>query len=993
MAFYNPDYSVLRAYISFVDTKHEIKWSHLHFFDGEIRHKVDTGVTTGCFMVNLMDNQCFDCPVERTFKLRTMQEVEFQSHGRSWLVTTFPSYDADGTFTGVFEIGNDITEVKQFKQLAEDDQRRIHALTRNSMEAIFVIRNNHFEFMNPASYLLLEVEPGEPQSFHPLDFLPVSQRSRIVSMHNKLLKNQLEDNAVEFEIRTAKGNSKWLSLSSVRIEWNGRTALLGFAFDITERRLALEALRNSEANYKLIVENQTDLVVKIDTEGRFLFVSPSYLTLFGKKEEDLLGKKFMPLVHADDRESTAKAMEKLNLPPYTCYLEQRAFTVHGWRWIEWSDNAILDEHGNVEAIVGVGRDIHKRKLTEIALSESERKIASLLGNLPGMAYRCKMDRDWTMEFVSKGCKQLTGYKPIDLLGNRKLSFNDLIHPDFQEAIWQKWQHSLKKKQHFTDEYIIITASGEHKWVWEQGQGIYNENGDAIALEGIILDINARKHSELELSNSELKYRSLIQSSLVGIYSTTLTGKILFVNHPLVKMLDYNSADEVINTGPVSIIYKNPGDRDRLINELLTVGYVKETELIWITSKGNEITVLVSAVLSGDIISGMVMDITDRKKDELILLHAKNDAEQSNRLKSAFLANISHEIRTPVNGLIGFADILAHESLEKSARQRISKDISTLSKQLLSTIDDILEISRIETDQVTLTESPFNLNLLIDKLMDRFAPAADEKKIEISNEKGLPDEKAIIVCDEKLLMQVFTQLLSNAIKFTKKGHIRFGYNMAKDEPYFYVEDTGIGISEEHQHVIFEQFRQVEDSLKREYRGLGIGLPITRSLVEKMGGHLTLKSQPGIGSLFSFNLPYRILTIQEASQKLINSKKQLSGKKILICEDDDFGFLYLNRVLTNAGAEVVRAINGKSALSICRTNRLLDLIIMDMRMPEMSGAEAASLIKKIRPEIPIICCSAFSEDEILSNNKSKNFDATIQKPIVSADILAIAKGLLQ
>lgn len=256
--------------------------------------------------------------------------------------------------------------------------------------------------------------------------------------------------------------------------------------------------QQSKENYRLMVENITDLVVKVDTEGRFLFVSPSYCQMFGKKKDELEGQKFMPLVHEDDRELTAEAMKKLYQPPYRIYLEQRALTPNGWVWLAWNDTAVLDNDGNIKEIIGVGRDITSRKEAEEVIRESQRKINTLLDNLPGMAYRCKNDKKWTMEFVSSACVQLTGYEVDDLINNSVVSYADIIHPDDRQMVWDNIQNALHENQSFIVEYRIRDKEGKEKWVWEQGRGLSENSTGSIILEGIVMDVTERKIAEYEL---------------------------------------------------------------------------------------------------------------------------------------------------------------------------------------------------------------------------------------------------------------------------------------------------------------------------------------------------------------------------------------------------------------------------------------------------------------------------------------------------------------
>jgi PAS domain S-box-containing protein len=633
------------------------------------------------------------------------------------------------------------------------------------------------------------------------------------------------------------------------------------------------------------------------------------------------------------------------------------------------------------------------KLAADSLLESERRISTLLSNLPGLAYRCKNDKDWTMEFVSQGCFDITGYQPDDLINNRKLSFNSLIAPEYQDIVWKQWQNAIAAKRSYTGEYQVITSDGKRKWVWEQGQAVYDTQGDVIALEGFIQDITNRKLTEIALVNSEVKYRNLVENALVGVYSTYTNGEIIIVNDALSRMLEYDSPEDFLTVQNVKKVYANQADRDMMIERMRSDGKLTDYELVWLTRYGKEITVLISATINGDIISGMVMDITHRKQSEQKLLEQKERAEQSDKLKAAFLANISHEIRTPLNGIIGFADILIQQEISEADKEQYSNLIHNLSGQLLSIVNDILEISRIETNQIKLSVAPLNINQTLLKLYSVFENQARDKHLKFELNSELTDNQAVIYGDGSRLVQVLTHLLNNAIKFTYSGSIQLGCQLKNENLLFYVKDTGIGILPENRDIIFERFRQVEDALTRKFGGSGLGLSISKALVEMMGGEISVDCDSGIGSIFYFTIPYMNVPVKNQMQRnYLETKSCLRDTRILICEDDDFGYLYVNRLLTQAGAITFRAISGTRAIKFCQSDEAIDIIIMDLRMPEMSGNDAAGFIKKLRPSIPIIVSTASSSHEIEGLLNMRLFDGVVYKPIMSANLLETVCRLL-
>ena len=375
------------------------------------------------------------------------------------------------------------------------------------------------------------------------------------------------------------------------------------------------------------------------------------------------------------------------------------------------------------------------------------------------------------------------------------------------------------------------------------------------------------------------------------------------------------------------------------------------------------------------------EINERKKTEVELLNAKIKAEESDKLKTAFLANISHEIRTPMNGIIGFASLLVDKTVGEDSRKSYVEIINNSCNQLLTIINDIVDISRIESGQISLSESSFSLNSLIDELQIFFQPFAEKKGLKLYSNKTLNDIDCEIVSDQTKLRQVLNNLIINAIKFTKYGEIKFGYRLINDFIEFYISDTGIGIKPEFQELIFERFRQADQSDTNVYGGTGLGLSISKAFVELHGGEIWLKSEPGKGSDFYFTIVYKpkvISYILEGNHT--GQLTNLTGKKILVVEDEDSNFQYLNELLVNLGATVIHAENGLKAIDVCKKTMDIDLILMDIKMPEMNGLEAARIIKRdIDNTIPIIIQTAYAYPEDRKRAMEYKCDDYITKPL--------------
>ncbi len=368
-------------------------------------------------------------------------------------------------------------------------------------------------------------------------------------------------------------------------------------------------------------------------------------------------------------------------------------------------------------------------------------------------------------------------------------------------------------------------------------------------------------------------------------------------------------------------------------------------------------------------------------EELIL--AKERAEESDSLKTEFINNMSHEIRTPMNGILGFSSILSKPDLTEAKKKHCINIIQNSGNQLMRIITDILEISRLGTKQVYAIEKEVCLNDLLLEHFAIFDIKAKENKTPLYLKNGLKDKESIILTDESKLNKIISNLLENALKFTSKGFIEFGYTKIDNNIEFYVKDTGIGIKPENRDSIFIRFSQEEKNLSENVGGLGLGLSISKENAELLGGKITLKSEKGEGSTFFVTIPYKqaITKTNIIEKEVKTSSKKQSQYTILIAEDEEVNYLFLDILLKDYDINIIsiHAKDGKEAIDICRENKDLDIVLMDMKMPIMNGFEATKLIKEFCPGLPIIAQTAYSTSEEKELILNAGCDDFISKPI--------------
>lgn len=406
----------------------------------------------------------------------------------------------------------------------------------------------------------------------------------------------------------------------------------------------------------------------------------------------------------------------------------------------------------------------------------------------------------------------------------------------------------------------------------------------------------------------------------------------------------------------------------------------------------------TAALGENTILAIVRDITEKKKTELQLkmytselIAAKEKAETSDQLKSAFLANMSHEIRTPMNSIMGFADLLNDPDIDVEKRREYTDIIINRSADLLQIINDVLDISRIESGNASLHNRVCDLNKLLDKLHAVFTSRLQLKpgsRVRLVCEKAIKIGRFSFQVDELKLKQIFTNLLDNALKFTDQGTIRFGYSLPVNNTITcFVSDTGIGIAPQFTDVIFERFRQADIPNRYKYKGTGLGLAICKGNAELMGGNIRVESEPGKGSHFIFDLPF-IQVMEDGSKNI--AQKLISGfnwqdKKIIIVEDDEQNIQYLQTILRKTGINIFIAHDGSTFRQLLTQIPDIEIILMDIQLPDEDGWQLTQYTKLVNRNIPVIAQTAFGTESDRLKSIESGCDNFLAKPIAPDELL--------
>lgn len=502
---------------------------------------------------------------------------------------------------------------------------------------------------------------------------------------------------------------------------------------------------------------------------------------------------------------------------------------------------------------------------------------------------------------------------------------------------------------------------------------------------------------LTLSESENNYRLLAESSPYGIL-VHVKGRVFYHNQKAVKMITGEQEGSFLGLKLANFVH--PSFKEELLRRIERI-YQGETvdgfnEIRFYNEQGKELILEVasSPITFRGYPAGQVMfrDIAARKKAEMELIQAKQRAEESDRLKTAFLENMSHEVRTPLNGIIGFASLLKQRDVNDDDRINYVSIIEESGKHLLNIINDLIEVSKIETGQFELRKEVFNLNNLLDEIFMFFNESEKyrHKSISLHLNSELDNNHALIYTDKSRLRQVLLNLLNNAYKFTDQGKIEFGYQLAENSRLFrfFVKDSGTGIPEEARDLVFERFRQADNARMRSVGGNGLGLTICRGIVNAMHGKIWLESEPEKGTEFYFEIPFDrgrddVPDIRKIDS--LDSGLDWNGKTILIAEDEQSNFLLLRELLKHTGVGIEHAKTGKEVLRIMNQKEKPDLILMDIKMPELNGLEAVMSLRRNGFDLPVIAQTAFA----MSEDEEKCLDAGcndyITKPIKPGELI--------
>ncbi len=1107
---------------------------------------------------------------------------------RSYWAVKVPLKQADGSIYAICGISTDITELKRTEEalrLSEERYRSVVAAMAEGIvlqDATGVIRT-----CNASAERILGLSEEQIMGRTSVDrgWRAIKEDGSPFpgEEHPAMLTLQTGEafSNVVMGIHKPDGSLTWISINSQPLWKEGEEfpyAVVTSFSDITAAKQAEEALRRSEARYRAILEDQTELIARFQPDGTLTFANEAYCRFFGVTREEILHKTYEPVVFEEDRDRVAALVRSISVENPVVTIENRVIVGSQVRWTQWINRGIFDDAGRIVEFQAVGRDISDRVAVEAALKQSEERLQlALEGSGDGLW-------DWNIAtgevYFSPRYLEMLGYE-ADELSFEESTWEYLVHPE--DLVWVREilaAHFKDSSVPYAFDYRVRTKSGEWKWVADYGKVVERDKqGNPQRMAGTHRDASDRKQMEEARRESEQRFRAIFNQTFqfvgllqpdgtlleanqtaldfAGISREEAVGKLFwevkwwtisprtqeqlraaiasaakgeFIRYEVevwgknnrVVTIDFSLRPIFDEAGQVTLIIpegRDISDRKKAEEALLesqyflqkvanaipqvlylldlsqgtsiylnkqsttVLGYAPEeiclAELQWLVERVHpddchlcdDLPSRFANLTDSDVyyseyrfrhkngewrwlsarevvfardsrgvptqILGSLEDISDRKAAETELERAKEAAEAANRAKSAFLANMSHELRTPLNVILGFAQLMGSDANLSKAQQENLDIIHRSGDHLLALINQVLDLSKIEAGQMTLSESNFDLGDLLAELEEMFSLKASNKRLQLRVERAanLPQ---YIRTDRVKLRQVLINLLNNAIKFTDSGSVSLrvqvrGLELERGHEFspipsvqliFEVEDTGTGIAAEELDNLFKPFAQTASGQQAQ-EGTGLGLAISRQFVRLMGGDMgaissgqafnpsrkilhsaserevnpNARARVAGGTTFKFNIQVSIpdaIEIQKQPKPrrviaLANSDRQ--KYRILVVDDNEYNRLVLVKLLTHVGFDVLEARNGLEAIEIWQVWEP-HLIWMDMRMPVMDGYEATQRIKSTiqGQATAVIALTASALEEEKAMILSAGCDDFVRKPFQEQTIFEVAAKYL-
>lgn len=897
----------------------------------------------------------------------------------------------------------DITQIKNFESNLNKSELRYHKLFNNKTNAIAHNKIISDENGIPTDILILQVNDAyteitgmkkeDIEGKRLLELFPYLKEfsNNLIFNYSKVA---FEDEEFSFEsYDPALG--KWISTYAYSPSYGEFTAIFR---DISDRKRIEEELRSKVTEVEGILSCIPDGIIVYDTNGKITKLNkqaekilkyPAELMEFNISER--IGKRIVA------KDQSGKVLSLEEFPAYRAAILAEHVTneIYSWeqddvtKWFIFNATPSFVNNKHAGAVLSMV-DVTARIETEQQLLAERELFQGIFDNIPVMV--TIIDPDLKTFKFNKELKKILGWTESDTIDGK---FMERVYP-------------VEEYRNEVSEYIQSLEPGWREWsvTTKEGKKVdslwANIKLSSGVLLGIGIDIRERKEYFEKLRQSEERFRTLADNMSQMAWISDECGKVIWFNK---RWHDFTgvSVEDLYNGGEKKI--HHPDYLQAVLRSYQTAIENKEAweetyplkgvngEYRWFLARALPIFDENNKI---KLWFGTNTDITEKIESEKALQLqneelkiAKEKAEESDRFKSAFIANISHEIRTPMSGILGFADLLKLPATKCDSHETYINAIITSGKRMLNIVNDLINISKIEAGVAELQKEATNIPELMQKLHTFFLPEASKKKVTLTQDIRLSAEVEYVETDKTKLSQIIINLVKNALKFTSAGNVELGCSVENGAYQFYVKDTGTGIKKEIQQKIFDRFEQGEIFNIGVQEGVGLGLAISKAFVKLLGGEIWVESAPNEGSVFYFTHPLqKVQKIITSADTVLNMPRVEASPfgEVLIAEDEEFIYQLLDIILKQKNIKTVHARNGQIAIEMVQSNPNISLILMDGRMPEMHGVEATKIIKSLRPHIPIIALSAMAHETDIKEALKAGCVDYVTKPIDIEDMLS-------
>ncbi|NEM97107.1 PAS domain S-box protein [Pontibacter burrus] len=948
----------------------------------------------------------------------------------------------DGEIIGVTSVGKDMTDKRIAMEALKDNKIRLQDIFDNAHDLIQNISvDNKFIFVNKAWKDRLGYTDEDIESLTLNDIVHPYYKAKLIYQLRNLYKGE-NVNKIETVFLTKAGKPVHL-IGSITCSWqdNRPVATRAILHDITDRIKAerLQKVYYSIANLAISSKDLNSLYSAIHRElSKIIETRNIYIALCDHKHtylhfaylvDQYIDKTTQTQARRPFTRGLSEYIIETGKPLYMqkqellALAEREKLTVRGTipEVILCSPLAIGDRiigvitlqdyqnpdayvHTDIEILHFISNQVAlaiERKSNEEQINNQNAKLNAIFES--GTHHMWSLNRNFELTSFNRNFSSTfehrTG-KSLELFN--KLTETHLIdNHEFTFDFWrQKYEEAFKgNPQHF-EVYLHEPESWREVFL----NPIYLEDGTFEEVSGIALDITDKKRSQIALAQNEEKFRNIFESFQDVYYRTSLKGPLELVSPSVKQVLGY--AEEEVLGKDITFLYVHPEERIRMQQYVVDQKVIRNYEIQMYRKDGAQITVMADARVIYDkkgkpeALEGVIRDVTELKRTQIELLEAKEEAEHLLKAKTQFLANMSHELRTPMNGIIGMIDLLSHINTDPEQEEYIDT-LRKSSDALLAILNDILDLSKIQAGKLVLHESSVDLHDTLGKIYSLFANRAQQKDLTFTYNIS-EDTPRYVLTDETRLLQVLSNLTSNAIKFTNAGEVSISVtsnllNQKKEEYMLHVrvKDSGIGISPEDQLLLFTDFTQLDNSSTKTFGGTGLGLAISRQLTHIMGGEIGVESKEGDGSTFWFKIKVRKAgeaAVKEQQLRILEMNAEVevleNSPYVLLVDDNQINQKVAQKQLERLNCRTDIASNGFEAIDLATTNNY-NIIFMDIQMPEMDGVTATKHIKEKLGDVcpPIVAMTAYSMKDDADKFMGQGLDDYVSKPVKSKDLLGV------